>query len=197
MDFSIIEIVYLVAFFLGLGFAVLSALLSDVFHSDAAIGDIDVHPAGPDVDLGQPHGIHTGGVHFPILSPVTISTFVASFGGMGIILLKLKPEWGTFVHIPISIVVGLGVALSTAYLFYRLFGKAQISSAAREADIIGLEADVSITIPANGMGQISYVAIGGRATASAKSDDGSEVKQGEKVRIMKIAGGVYTVQKIR
>lgn len=200
MDFSVIEIIYLVAFFLGLGFAVLSALLSDVFHTDAGgagIGDIDLQAGGPDVQLGHPEGLHTGGVHFPILSPVTISTFVASFGGMGIILLKLKPEWGTILHIPISIVVGLGVAASVAYLFYRLFGKAQISSAPRDADLVGLEADVSVSIPVSGMGQISYVAMGIRSTGAAKTDDQTEVKQGEKVKITKVSGGIFTVQKIR
>src|SRR3982750_3637828 len=76
MGTDVLEFVYYVCFFLGLGFAVLSALLSGVFSGHV----------GPHIDMGGAHvdmgGIHTdgsthigpteGAVHSPPLSPVSI-----------------------------------------------------------------------------------------------------------------------------
>ncbi len=198
MDFSVMEIVYLVAFFLGLGFAVLSALLSDVFHGHSgAFGDIDVGGHAPDINTGGGHTVHEGGVHFPVLSPVTISTFVASFGGTGIILFKLYPQWGTAVHIPVSIVAAGVVAVVVAYLFYRLFGNAEMTSAPRESDLIGLEASITVSIPKDGVGKISYLSMGSAFTAPAKSIDKEDLAQGSKVKIVRIEGPIYLVQKIQ
>src|SRR5262245_129095 len=87
MGTDVLEFIYLVCFFLGLGFAVLSALLSGVFS-----GHI-----GPHMDVGGAHvnmgGIHTDGthvgptdgtVHYQPLSPVSIALFVTTFGGVGL-----------------------------------------------------------------------------------------------------------------
>jgi membrane protein implicated in regulation of membrane protease activity len=193
------EIIYLVAFFLGLGFAVLSGLLSDVFHAHSpAMGDIDLSHAPGDMDLGAHHGGgHHGGMHFPLLSPVTISTFIASFGGTGIILLKLKPEWGYAIQIPGAIGAALAVTGMVGYLFYKVFGNVQVSSAPREIELIGLEAEVTVSIPKDGMGQIGYLSHGTRFTSPAKSSDKVDLKTGDKVKIIRIDGNVYYVSKIQ
>jgi membrane protein implicated in regulation of membrane protease activity len=188
--FTAMEVVYLVSFFLGLGFAVLSGLLSDVFTGGAHItGDIDL-TAGDGA-----HGLDAGGVHFPAVSPVTISTFVASFGGTGIILMKLKPEWGWYIHVPGSVVIALGVTSLVFLFFYKIFGNVTVSSAPREADLIGLEAEVTVSIPKDGAGKIRYIAGGRSFTGVAKTQDNSEIKQGEKVKIARIDGHICFVSR--
>ena len=67
MDF--LEGLYLICFFLGLGFAIISSLLSGVFSGDAE------KSADAEVDTG---GVDEG-FHFSPLSPVTLAMFIASF----------------------------------------------------------------------------------------------------------------------
>ena len=190
-DLPLVEMIFLVSFFLGLGFAVLSLVLSSVFHGGGhdAGGDVHAHLSdGSTVDSG-------GGVHFPLLSPVTLSTFVATFGGTGIILMKLKPAWGWPVHVPGSLVAAAAVTLLVAFAFYKLFGNAESSSAPREHDLLGLEAEVTVTVPKEGAGQIRYLSHGSFFTGIARSEDKIEIRQGDKVRILRCVSGVCYVQK--
>lgn len=184
-----LEIAYLICFFLGLGFAVVSALLSGVFaggdgHMDAS-GAPDIHADG---------GLTDGGVHFMPLSPVTLSMFLASFGGAGIISAKyfhLPPQY----QLPIAAGAGFAVSLVVGWLMFSLVKAASSSSTVRVADLIGLDAEVSISIPKDGMGQISYVR-GGRQTAVAKSVDNSDISMGSVVKIVKVVGNTYLVERV-
>jgi membrane protein implicated in regulation of membrane protease activity len=195
------ETVYLVAFFLGLGFAVLSGLLSGVFGGDA--GDLDA--GGADLDIGGDGGFDIEGttvdvqagadIHFPLVSPVTISTFIASFGGMGVIGMKVL-EWPAILHIPVAAGAGLGVALVVFYLFYKIFGRTRVSSAPTTDSLIGLDAQVLVTIPKGGAGKISYSSSGTRFTAPARSQDDTEIPQGASVKIEKIDGVTFFVKKV-
>ena len=109
MGMEAIEFVYYVCFFLGFGFAVLSALLSGVFS-----GGAEAH-----VDVSHAHG-GDGPVHFPILSPVTLAMFVATFGGAGIVFKKFL-HLPMAAHIPLAAIAAVVVALLVAWLFYKLF----------------------------------------------------------------------------
>src|SRR6187200_264895 len=116
-----LDFIYLVCFFLGLGFAVLSALMSGVFGGHA----------GPHVDMGGAHvdlgGIHTdagahagpveGSVHFSPLSPVSIALFVTTFGGIGLLLKKFG--FPMIVQLPAAAVSGLVVGGLVSYAFFR------------------------------------------------------------------------------
>jgi hypothetical protein len=198
------ETVYLIAFFLGLGFAVLSGLLSGVFGGDGGDGALDAGGGaggGPDVGgaIGDVHGGHIdvqGGanVHFPLLSPVTISTFIASFGGMGVIGIKVF-EWPAVIHVPVAAITGVSVAGMVFYVFYKIFGRHTVSSAPTQNELLGLAAEVTISIPKEGAGQIAYVKAGTRYTGSARTADGSELPQGSAARIERIVGGVFFVRK--
>lgn len=186
------EIVYLIAFFLGLGFAVLSGLLSGVFGGSAGA---DASDAGG-FDGGAIGDVQGGAnVHFPLLSPVTISTFIASFGGMGVIGMKVF-EWPATIHVPVAAITGVSVAGIVFYVFYKIFGQHTISSAPTQSELIGLAAEVTVSIPRAGAGQIAYVKGGTRYTGPARAADGAaELPQGTAVKIDRIVGGVFYVTK--
>lgn len=196
---SAMEIVYLVSFFLGLGFAILSGLLSGVFSGHAeAVGDLDFGGHAPDVGGGGPH-IHgpEGDVGFPAVSPVTISTFIATFGGTGIIMMKvIAPNQPFYLHLPVAVATAFGVSAVVFYLFYKVFGRGYVSSAPSQSEILGLEAKVDITIPAEGVGQISYTCGGTSFTAPARANSKAEIKAGSRVKIARIVGGTYFVEPI-
>jgi hypothetical protein len=188
MNFDGLEIVYLICFFLGLGFAVISALLAGVF-SGGAEAHVDV--GGHHVDMG--HGME-GHVHFPILSPVTIAMAILAFGGSGMVYKKAL-DWPTAGHLAASTATAAAVALGVATLLYKLFKATSGSSHGTAAEAVGLEAEVTVAIPHQGLGEIAYVVRGTRMTNPAKTADGKELPPQTVVRIVREVSGVYFVEK--
>ena len=183
----VIEVVYLVCFFVGFGFALLSALLSGVFSG------------GADAHVGAGHDVHvTAGdsVHFPLLSPVTLSMFVASFGGSGFIYNRAL-DLSTPLHVTLAAITACGMALLVAWLLYKVFQLTQGSSEAHVVDLIGTEAEVITAIPAEGLGEIAYTAKQSHYSAPARTVDGKSLGPHTPVRIVKILGGTHIVEKVR
>jgi len=187
-----IDIVYLICFFLGLGFAIISGLLSGVFsgHADAQV-DVGAHVHGGDL-----HSTMGDQVHFPLLSPVVLAMFISTFGGSGLIFKKVLgfPLAG---HLPLAAVSAVGVALAVAYLFYKIFQLASGSSEASTEETVGSEAEVVTAIPADGVGEIAYIVKESRMNAPARSADGKAIGGHTMVKIVKILGNVFVVEKAR
>jgi membrane protein implicated in regulation of membrane protease activity len=196
MGTDVLEFIYLVCFFLGLGFAVLSALLAGVFGGHAGP---HVDTGGVHVDLGASHtdgthGVATDGqVHFTPLSPVSIALFVTTFGGVGLLFKKFG--FAPFVQLPVAAVSGMIVGGAVAYAFFRLTLMTQASSHARAGEEIGLEAEITVSIPNNGLGEIAYIVRGTRFTNPARTVDGKELPAHVMVRIVQQTGNTYVVQK--
>ena len=184
---EIVDVVYLVCFFVGFGFALLSALMSGVFSG------------GAEAHVGAGHDIHvTAGdtVHFPLLSPVTLSMFIASFGGTGYIYKHALALPGV-AHVVLAAATAIAIALAVAWLLYKVFQITQGSSEANVADLVGVEAEVITAIPAEGLGEIAYTAKQSRYSASARTVDGKSLGPHTPVKIVRILGGTYIVEKIR
>ena len=196
MGTDVLEFIYLVCFFLGLGFAVLSALLAGVFHGHMGP---HVDAGGVHVDLGASHtdGTHApatdGDVHFSPLSPVSIALFVTSFGGIG--LLCKRAGQPLFLQLPLAAASGLLIGGAVSYAFFRIMLSTQASSHARAGEEIGLEAEITVPIPNNGLGEIAYVVRGTRFTNPARTVDGKELPAHVMVKIVRQAGNTYFVQK--
>lgn len=192
MGTDVLEFIYLVCFFLGLGFAVLSGLLAGVFtgHAEAQF-DSSPHMDGG----GALDGSHSAGnVHYSPLSPVTIAMFISTFGGIGLLL--KKADLPMFVHLPAAAFSGIVVGGLVSYAFYKIMLVTQASSHARMNEAIGLDAEVTIPIPHVGMGEIAYVLAGSRYTNPAKTVDGKELPVSTPVRIVQQVGTTFIVQKI-
>jgi hypothetical protein len=189
---DVIEFVYLVCFFLGLGFAVLSGLLAGVFTGHAG-AHID---AAPHMDGGGAlEGSHSAGnVGYSPLSPVTIAMFVSTFGGVGILM--KKAGFPLYVHIPVAAFSGIVVGGLVSYAFYRIMLATQASSHGRANEAIGTEAEVTIPIPHVGLGEIAYVLRGTRYTNPAKTADGKELPVNTVVKIVNQVGTTFVVQKV-
>ena len=178
-----IELTYLACLGLGLAFTILSALTAGVFGGGAE-ATVDV---GSGVD---------GPVSFPILSPVTISMFVATFGGAGLILDKVL-GWPVVYGMPAALAAAVGVAFFTAYLLYKLFRVTQGSSHSTAEEAVGLEAEVTIPLPHVGLGEIAYTVRGARMTNPARTVDGKELPAQTPVKIVKHVAGTYLVEKLK
>ena len=192
MGLDVLEFVYLVSFFLGLGFAVLCALLSGVFSGGA---DAHVDGGGMHTDGGHGHiGPTDGPVHYSPMSPVTIAMFISTFGGTGIILKRfVNPAY--WFHLPIAAVAAFVVAGIVSYIFYKILASTQSTSQGRAEEALGLEAEVTVAIPNGGLGEIAYTVRGTRLTNHAQSVDGKELPAHLTVKIVKQVGTTYIVEK--
>jgi membrane protein implicated in regulation of membrane protease activity len=192
MGTDVLEFIYLVCFFLGLGFAVLSALLSGLFsgHMGAHMDSGGLHGHGHDA------GVHSddGTVHYSPLSPVTIAMFVSTFGGTGILYKRfIHPQF--WVHVPMAAVSALVVAGIVSWVFYRIMLATQSTSQPRAEEAIGMEAEVTVSIPHQGLGEIAYTLRGARLTSSAKTADNKEIPARAMVKIVKQVGNTCIVEK--
>jgi membrane protein implicated in regulation of membrane protease activity len=189
------ELIYWVCFFLGFGFAVVSGLLAGVFSGTAAHLDIGGHADlahGAHGDVG--HGESDGSVHFSPLSPVVLAMFISAFGGVGLILMKYL-HWPLPAHLPLAALSGFVIAGIVFALFHRVFSVTQGSSESIAREMIGQQAEVTVTIPHQGLGEIAYVSRETRYTNPAQSADGKELPTGTTVKILKLNGPIYVVQK--
>ncbi|HLY10034.1 MAG TPA: hypothetical protein VKW04_12075 [Planctomycetota bacterium] len=196
MGTDVLEFIYLVSFFLVLGFAVLSALLSGVFsghlgpHMDGGGGHLNMGEIHAD---GSHLGPAEGTVHYQPLSPVSIALFVTTFGGIGLLLKKMGQP--AYIQIPAAAFSGILAGGLVAYVFYRIMQATQGSSHARAGEEIGLDAEVTISIPSGGLGEIAYVVRGSRFNNPARTVDGRDLPAGAGVKIVSKSGNTYLVQK--
>jgi membrane protein implicated in regulation of membrane protease activity len=197
---STLNCVYFALFFVGLGYAIFIAItggLSDVDMPDVDIdvpqidlpGDVDI--PGVDIQIGGADlaagGLDAPDVSVSPISPITIATFITVFGGVGVISIQLFE-----VSPGMSLVISLlsGVACSgLMYLFYSQFLiRSQGSSEVRRGELVGLEAEVTVPIGENAMGQVTYLTKSGRMSSMARSADGEPIPRGRSVEIVRTIG---------
>lgn len=193
-DLGLLNCFYLFLLMLGVFYA-LFLLITGGLHS--------IHLPSVDVDLGGAHlpgtaHVDIGGaaghdVSLVSLSPISIAAFVTSFGGIGLIT-SLGLGWNS-VNGAIAAVVGsILVAILSHFAFFYLFIAPQASSALKTSDIIGRTAEVTAPIPGNSVGEIAYVSMGERHTATARSSNGQSIPRGTTVVIETITGTVVGVR---
>jgi membrane protein implicated in regulation of membrane protease activity len=169
-----------VLFFHGIG-----DVLGD-FHFD-----IDAHGALGGLHLIDPHGAHeaTG------VSTLAIASFVSSFGAFGLIAVTLFGA-GAIASLFTALFGGVIIGIAGQVFFLYILSPT-ISSEVRQTKLIGMVAEITTPIPANGVGQIAFVAEGSRVTYSARATSESlAVERGTPVRIERIVGGMAYVAPI-
>lgn len=189
-----IEVIYIICFFLGLGYAVVTFIFGGAFGGDADAGsggfDVD-HDVAGHIETGV--GTDYGTIHFSPISPVVIAMFVTSFGAMGMVCLKFF-KLSNFASLPIAVFSGIVIAALSFFVFQAIFRATQASSEARQAELVGLEAEVITPIPNVGLGEIAYIFKGSRYTAPARSVYKTEVPSHTVVTIEKVVGNIVYVK---
>ena len=196
------------AFFnsLGLNLLYLALLAIGVIYAVLILigtGLGDLHLPGFHIDAGGHHlgpvhvdvGIDAGGpeVKIPSLSPVTVASFVTAFGAFGLIATSLFSVTGPG-SLLWATVGGLIVAVIAHFAFGYFLIAPQGSSEVRLKDIVGAAAEVITPIPADSVGEVAFVAQGGRMTYTAKSAGSNPIARGTTVVIEKVVGGVAVVR---
>ncbi|MGC9335966.1 MAG: NfeD family protein [Anaerolineae bacterium] len=199
--------VYFALFFVGLGYAIFVVItggLADVDMPDVDIdipqiglpGDVDIPGADIQIGAGQgPAGIDAPDVTVSPLSPITIATFVTTFGGVGVLttqVFEVDPR--------LSLLWAVGSALLTAGIMYlvssQFLVRSQASSELRQGELIGMEGEVTVPIGEGSLGQVTYLTKSGRMSSMARSVDGKPISRGQSVIIVRTIGAQVFVRPI-
>jgi hypothetical protein len=205
-DFDTLNCIYATLLFIGVGYAlfiVITGGLSNIDMPDVDIdipqidlpGDVDI--PGADISIGGAD-IPAGGFDAPDvtvspISPITVASFITTFGGIGIIttqLFDVRPEMSL-----VFATVGGLAASGLIYAFVSQFlVRSQGSTVVRRAELVGMQGVVTVPIGETTPGQVSYVAKSGRMKSMARSVDGSAIPSGQFVTIVRTIGPQVLVE---
>jgi membrane protein implicated in regulation of membrane protease activity len=173
--YSALQCVYALVALVSFLFAVLSLVGTELGDILDFGGDVDVDA---DMDAG-------GG--FANVSPFALAVFGATFGLVGLIT-SIWAEMEPIPSILISTAAGLVVGGLAHVLFIYVLSPSKSSHFSLEDDAVGREVEVTISIPANGKGQVAYNNVSGRVTMGARSATGESIASGTTVTIEKVSG---------
>jgi membrane-bound ClpP family serine protease len=174
--------IFQIAFYTGILYAVVAFLLGEILHFTDLHGDL-----------------HTDGniQSFTVspLKPSTIATFVTTFGGVGMMLMKLNKG----AVLAFGAAVGSGLIMACIIYFFVIIPlyKAQSTAIEDHEKLKGLEALVITPIFENGFGEISYTVKNNTFNAPAKHVGKSYLSVGEKVFIAYVEDNVFYVDSIK
>jgi hypothetical protein len=165
------ETLLIILFAIGVGYAILSAVVGDVFGLEYHTGDL------------------------PFLSPTIIATFITVFGGMGYLLLH-NTEWSTLFVTGLSVLIALAVSSAVLFLVVIPLYGAQKGVAISAKAMIGCEAKVITSIDGFRLGEIVYEQGGTRHSAPAKGLIDRSIPYGSQVRIVDELAGTFVVEEL-
>jgi membrane protein implicated in regulation of membrane protease activity len=154
-------------------------LMGEVFGSDHDVGAHDAH-LGLDTDHGGPS----------VFSVRIMAAFVTAFGVGGVVA-----RYYDLSH-PAASGVGTasGIVLAgIVYQFAKYLYSQQASSDVRMSSLVGRSAEVSVAIPASGVGQVTTTFGGERTEHIARTADGRAIKRGAGVVITELRGDAVIV----
>ena len=169
---------------------------ADGGHASAAGGHSGVAGHGDTAyGAGGHGGVHAtaaaaASFHFPFFSPLALATLVAAIGGYGLIA-KAALGAGDGASLAMAVPAALLTAYGVTYVGWRLVSGSTSSSLIRLEDLAGAAAEVTVPIPAGGVGEAMAVAGGQRYAAPAREVDGLAVARGATVTI--VAAGTTLV----
>jgi|GEM_PF-338651 len=187
-------LIYTICFGVGLLFTMISAVFGHVGGGHGEIGHGHLEHTG---NSSSAHGhaeASTGPNTMPGFAPIgptTIATFITAFGGLGMVLCRLKATHAFSGFIALA--GALFIATTVGWFFSLIFRRTQSSSEGRVGELIGQAATVITPIPPSGVGEIAYVQGGTRYSAPARSESTDTVPAGTTVWIVRVEGTQFYV----
>jgi hypothetical protein len=200
----VLTLTYIALAVIGCGYVLFSAFLGHLGPHESGghegSGHVHVHhSAGEHYGLdGKGAGSTTSGhggeaFHFPFFSPLAVSTLLAAIGSYGLIALH-----GFHTSDGVSLLLALPAALLTAYGItyagWRLASGSKGSDVITLARLAGVPAEVTVPIPAGGLGEAVAMVGGQRYGAPAREEDGREVPRGAPVTVVEMVGSTLVVR---
>lgn len=154
------------------------------FHGHAFHG----HGAG-----AHPTG-HSGGGDISPFNFITLTAFLAWFGGTGYLLTRHSTMW-FFTALIVSVLAGIGGA-AIIYLFLsRVLSSPEEALDPADFEMVGVLGKLSVRITDGGTGELIYSQAGTRRVCGARSDDGSPILKGTEVVVTRYERGIAYVRR--
>ncbi len=172
-------------------------VMSGDFTSGGGSGFSHNYGVGGHGGHGEAHGTTSGSgvVIFTPFSPLVIAFFLTCFGAIGVLMQHILSG-----HLVLGMAAALALALMLAWMLLvlgnKVIGGMQASSEVHVQALIGTEAEVTVAIPETAVGEIAYVAMGGRSVAPARSEDQLPIPRFSTVRITRVVGNIFFVRPV-
>ncbi len=122
-----------------------------------------------------------------------ISLFLTAFGATGSIARSYSLGY------PASSGLGVGAGLVVGFAGFKLiefFMHQQASSTVAEEDLVGTTGQVSVAIPAGGVGQVGLTVKGRRVYPTARAAGSAAIEDGAQVKVVRSAGNEVIVERL-
>jgi hypothetical protein len=180
---------YLFCFLVGFSLSVLSFLAGAVHLHLPVKWHPPFHHGGH-----QGAGIAKGGAHLSWFNASTVLAFLAWFGGTGYLLTR-HSNLVALASLSLAVASGLAGGWLVYRFMFRLLQNTDAEMNEWDYRHEGSVGKVSISIPANGAGEVIFEQHGIRRSAGAKSDDGSSIEKGAEVVISRYEKGMAFVRR--
>ncbi|HSZ60779.1 MAG TPA: hypothetical protein VK828_03220 [Terriglobales bacterium] len=144
---------------------------------------------------GNNPGVRSG--HEAPMSPfnfVTLTAFLAWFGGTGFLITRFSSVWFAF-----GLMIALGAGLFGAGIVFLFLTRVLISHEenmdAADYEMVGVLGRISMPIRENGTGEIIYSQAGTRRTCGARSEDGCALEKGAEIMVARYDKGIAYVKR--
>jgi len=202
---------YLICFIFGFCFSLLSFLSGGLRwhvhfphmpHGGGHVGGGHAPVGHGPVQGGAGHSAG-GATHTPRLttetqiSPfnfVTLTAFLAWFGGIGYLLSRFSKMWFAM-GLGIAVMSGIGGA-SVVYLFIRkVLTSTEENMDPADYEMVGVLGRVSSSIREGGTGEMIYSQAGTRRVCGARADSGQAIAKGDEVVVTRYEKGIAYVRR--
>lgn len=146
--------------------------------------------------VGGAHSASHGGAHGSHISPfnlMTLTAFLAWFGGTGFLLTRHSAIW-FWAALGISMISGTGGA-AIIYLFLgRILTHPDESLDPADYEMVGVLGRLSMPIREGGTGELIYSQAGTRRVCGARAEDGSAIPKTTEVVVTRYERGIAYVR---
>ena len=148
---------------------------------------------GPKSPVGTGKSAHVHSAHLSPFNFVTLTAFVAWFGGTGYLLTRYSSLW-FFTGLSLAVFSGLlGGGIVFVFLSRVLISHEESMDPA-DYEMVGVLGRISVPIRENGTGEIIYSQAGTRRTCGARGEEGATIGKGSEVVMTRYEKGIAYVR---
>jgi hypothetical protein len=197
---------YLICFAVGFFFSFFSFVYGSRragrLHLPHLHGQVGAHvpsvPGGgtPAAGGGRAVGTVHGAARSSTVSPfnfVTLTAFLAWFGGTGYLLTRYSGLWVGFALL-VSVAIGLLGGSIIFFFLSKVLMSDEENMDSADYEMVGVLGKISSSIRAGGTGEMVYTQMGTRRVCGARSDDGSAIAKGAEVVVTRYERGIAYVR---
>jgi membrane protein implicated in regulation of membrane protease activity len=185
---------YLICFAVGFCFSFFSFLFGGARTAHMNLPHFHGHAGGthlPSAHISAGHAAHGNDVS--VFNLVTLTAFLAWFGGTGYLLTRYSSLWVGF-GLLVSLVSGLAGGGAVFLFLTKVLISHEESMDPADYEMAGVLGRVCVSIRTGGTGEIIYSQVGTRRVCGARSEDNSAIAKGTEVMVTRYDKGIAYVR---